>query len=467
MKTRKENEDKYTKTQKNAIFTAVLTAFITTFMGSALNLSIPALGAEFQASAQSVGWVVTVYMLTCSALTVIFGRLADIYDRKTILCTGILVFAAASAFSVLSQEMWMLLALRFLQGVGASMIFATNLAILMAAFDTDKRGRVLGYATCATYAGLSMGPVIGGVLNEHFGWRAVFLVTAAVSASAFFTAAFKIPGKSKFGKAREIFQAFDLRGSILFILSVSLFMYGLSSVKSMDAALYIMAAGIPAFFLFLRTERKAENPVVNIKLFSENLSYTMNNLAALLNYGAIFAVTYLLSVYLQVIKGISSQSAGIILITSAVMMAVFSPIFGRLSDRRSPFLLSAFGMGICAAALGMFAFMTREADLPFILTALALSGFGFSVFSSPNTNAVMSFVEPDDYSAASSALAAMRSLGHTTGMAVVTLVTGIFVGEKTLTDAEPALLMKAVRICFFTFSFFCILGIFMARKRKM
>lgn len=245
-------------------------------------------------------------------------------------------------------------------------------------------------------------------------------------------------------------------------------MYGLSSIKSKEAAPWILAAGVLGFLLFIRTERKAESPVVNVKLFSENLPYTLNNLAALLNYGATFAITYLLSVYLQVIKGMSSQSAReFVLITSAVMMAVFSPIFGRLSDRRSPFLLSAFGMGICAAALGVFAFLPQETSLYFILAALALSGLGFSMFSSPNTNAVMSFVEAEDYSAASSALSTMRSLGHTTSMAVVTLVTGIFVGEKALTEAEPALLMRALHICFFIFAFFCILGIFMARKRKM
>ncbi len=467
MKRRNDEKKKYTKIQKNTILTAVLTAFITTFMGSALNLSIPALGTEFQVSAQSVGWVITVYMLTCSALAVVFGKIADIYDRKIILCTGILIFAAASAFSVFSREMWVLLAFRFLQGVGASMIFSTNLAILMAAFDADKRGRVLGYATCATYAGLSMGPVLGGILNEHFGWRAVFLATAGVSAAAFLPAAFKIPGKSKSEKGRKAFEAFDLCGSLLFIVSISLFMYGLSSIKSREAAPWILVAGILGFLLFIKKERKAENPVVNVKLFSKNLPYTLNNLAALLNYGATFAVTYLLSVYLQVIKGMSSQGAGIVLITSAVMMAVFSPIFGRLSDRRSPFLLSAFGMGICTAALGMFTFLPQEASLYFILAALVLSGLGFSMFSSPNTNAVMSFVEAEDYSAASSALSTMRSLGHTTSMAVVTLVTGIFVGEKSLTEAEPALLMRALHICFFIFAFFCILGIFMARKRKM
>ena len=170
--------------QKNTVIVCVITAFITTFMGSALNLSIPALEKEFGVGAQTVGWVVTIYMLTCSALAVPFGRLADIVDRVLILRTGILIFSAGSLSAVISRSMVILLSFRLMQGIGASMIFSTNIAILAAAFDGNERGRVLGYATCATYAGLSAGPVIGGILNQHFGWRAIFLVTAAISAIA-------------------------------------------------------------------------------------------------------------------------------------------------------------------------------------------------------------------------------------------------------------------------------------------
>ena len=184
--------------KKNTILVCVITSFITTFMGSALNLSIPSLEEEFKVGAQTVGWVVTIYMLTCSALAVPFGRLADRVERRSVLRTGILIFSISSLTAVLSKKMWMLLAFRLMQGIGASMIFSTNIAILVGAFDEEHRGRVLGYSTCATYAGLSAGPVLGGVLNQNFGWRAIFIATAIVSAAAFYGAFFKLPrGKEK------------------------------------------------------------------------------------------------------------------------------------------------------------------------------------------------------------------------------------------------------------------------------
>ena len=147
MKKKLRDDKMHTQEQKNTILVAVITAFITTFMGSALNLSIPSMGKEFRVSAQEIGWVITVYMLTCCCLAVTFGRMADAWDRKQILRTGILIFAAASAAAVVSRSMWVLLVFRAMQGVGASMIFATNIAVLTAAFDEDERGKMLGYST--------------------------------------------------------------------------------------------------------------------------------------------------------------------------------------------------------------------------------------------------------------------------------------------------------------------------------
>ena len=183
--------------QRNTIFVCVITAFITTFMGSALNLSIPSLEEEFRVGAQTVGWVITIYMLTCAALAVPFGRLSDRVERQSILRMGILIFCISSLTAVLSKNMWMLLTFRLMQGIGASMIFSTNIAILVGAFDEEHRGRVLGYSTCATYAGLSAGPVLGGVLNQNLGWRSIFIATAIVSAAAFYGAFFKLPKHQK------------------------------------------------------------------------------------------------------------------------------------------------------------------------------------------------------------------------------------------------------------------------------
>ena len=455
--------------KKNTILVCVITSFITTFMGSALNLSIPSLEEEFKVGAQTVGWVVTIYMLTCSALAVPFGRLADRVERRSVLRTGILIFSISSLTAVLSKKMWMLLAFRLMQGIGASMIFSTNIAILVGAFDEEHRGRVLGYSTCATYAGLSAGPVLGGVLNQNFGWRAIFIATAIVSAAAFYGAFFKLPkGEKKSGILSLSSKAhLDYAGNILFVVSIVLTMYGLSSLNSLAGAPLILCLGILIFIFFVRTEMKTDNPVIDVNLFRKNLPFTLSNLAAMVNYGSNFALSYLMSIYLQVVKGMTSQWAGVILITNTVIMTVLSPFVGRISDRHSPFKMSAAGMALCAAALGLLSFLSEDASLAWIIMILALSGVGFSFFSTPNTNAVMSCVEREDYGVSASILSTMRSIGHTAGMSVVSAVVGIYIGSGSLKGAGTEVLMKTFHISFFIFTLLCILGIIMAGKRKM
>lgn len=505
MKTKKQKNEnkKYSNSsgkQKRAVVTAVVTAFITTFMGSALNLSVPSIGTEFGVSAQNVGWIITVYMLTCAALAVPFGKLADRIERRIILICGILIFTAASAAAAFSQTMSVLLMFRFAQGVGASMIFATNIAILAAAFDKEKRGRVLGYSTSATYAGLSLGPVLGGVMNEHLGWRSVFTVAALVSLAALISA---VSGKKRETKACctaknrntvssagksasianenavEVISAantelhdnnskrFDWKGSLLFTAAITAVMYALSTLRSESLSPWLLALGLFLFYALVKVEKRSEDPIIDVQLFSQNLPYTMANLAALLNYGAIFAVSYLMSVYLQTVRGFSAQTSGFVLMASTAVIAAFSPLFGRASDKHSPYFLSALGMGICGTAIGMLIFVSEDTHIGIIAAVLAVSGFGFSLFSSPNTNAVMSSVSEQGYSSATSVLASMRSAGHTTSMAIITLIMGIFMEDKPLAEAQPETIILIMRISFALFAFFCILGIFMARYRKV
>ena len=179
--------------QRITVAVVVITAFITTFTGSALNLSVPDIGAQFGVSANFVGWLVTGYTLAVAAFSVPLGRLADITCRKTVLVTGIIIFVACCIAAVFSVSMTMLLAVRIVQGIGAAMIFSTNTAILISVFPGNMRGRVLGYSLAATYTGLSAGPVVGGFLNYNLGWRSIFILTGVLGIAALLAAALKSP----------------------------------------------------------------------------------------------------------------------------------------------------------------------------------------------------------------------------------------------------------------------------------
>ena len=228
----------------------------------------------------------------------------------------------------------------------------------------------------------------------------------------------------------------------------------------------MIAAGIGLGAVFVIHESRIQNPVIKVGLFRNSLAYSLSNTATFLNYGATFAISYLLSIYLQSVMGYTSQTAGLILIVQPLIMAVLSPYMGRLSDRISPFKLATLGMGLCAAGLFMLIFTGEDSGLWYIIAVLAVTGLGFAIFSSPNTNAVMSLVEKEDYGVATSILATMRSMGHTTSMAVITLVVGMYMGTSSLADAEPALLIKTVRTLFIIFTAMCVVGVFFSMGRR-
>lgn len=465
------------KVQKATIFAAVITSFITTFMGSALNLSVPDMSSEFNVSAGAIGWVVTVYMLTAAAFAVPFGRIADLTSRKFVLASGIAVFGTASLFSVFAGGLAAVTAGRGAQGLGASMIFATNHAILISEFDESRRGKVLGYATASTYVGLAAGPVLGGFLNYNFGWRSIFAVNCIVSVIVFVAALVGIPAKNKeesIGKnaekskvsgAGDTKKNWDLLGNALFICMILAVIYGLTELMSNKFAPYIAVAGIVLGAAFVLRELKTESPVVDVRMFRGNPAYALSNLAALLSYGATYAISYLISIYLQTALGYTSQTAGLILIASPVVMAVLSPLTGKLSDRVSPFLLAAAGMTVTTVSLVIFVFVTEDTSLNVIIGALILSGLGNALFSSPNTNAVMSCAPAESLGVASSVLATMRSLGHTVSMAVVTIIVTLYIGDKTLAAAEPAALVTTMHTAFIVFAVLSAVGALFSLKR--
>ena len=485
----------------------MITSFLTTFTGSALNLSVPAISTEFHAGAVSISWIVTGYILASAVLSVPFGRFADLRGKKPVLVTGQLLFTACAFLCSIAWNIETIIAFRLAQGIGAAMIFATNVALLVASYPPEKRGKMIGLSVSATYAGLSLGPVVGGVMNHHFGWRSIFYITAALAASAALLAIFrlkepadhpetlpaagagniaeaagaagtgnsvpvtgaaevekKIPAAG--GNSGEKKQKMDLTGCILYSSMLACIMYGFSSITTGILAKILLPLGILLFIPFVRHESRTKDPLVNLDMFRKNTVFTFSNIAALLNYGASYAVSYLLSIYLQTVLGFDSQIAGLILITSPVFQTVLSPVAGRLSDRYSPFVLTSCGMAISAVGIFSFIFIRQGYPLGLVIAALVVIGVGFAFFSSPNTNAIMSCVDKADYSIASSVTATSRSIGHTLSMAIVTTVVAVTVGNVTLASASPQSVLFAMRVSFIIFTILCVAGIFFSARRK-
>lgn len=426
---------KHTKEQNNILLVVVMTSLMTTFNASSLNLSIPAIGTEFGASAQLVGWIVTLFALLNVAFSLPFGKIADLTDRVRIFRIGVLFFTLGNFLSVFAVNIWMVIASRGIQGIAAAMIWATNMAMLLDAFEPWERGKILGYSVSATYIGLSIGPVLGGIINNYFGWRYIMLITGIYAAFTTLIAYTKLKPEDKkkvqqgrdfetAGKPARLGGVFDAKGSILYTISMILCMYGLATVGSGWLCYALIAGGVILAIAFVKCERLAVDPVVKISMF-KNPGFTYSSLAAFMNYAATFAVSYYMSIYLQVVKGVPSQFAGLVLITSPIIQAIFSPMAGRLSDKHSPYKLSSAGMGICSISLLLLCTLNEGTSIAMVVLMLAIMGSGFALFSSPNTNAIMSAVDNEDRGIASSIISTMRNAGASASMAVITVIVGM------------------------------------------
>ena len=449
-----------TAIKRSALLVATLASFLTPFMVSSINIALPAIGGEFQMSAVLMSWVPTSYLLSAAMFLVPFGRLADIYGRKRVFSCGMRIFTLTSLLLAFSPSTAVLLTLRIAQGFGSAMIFGTGMAILTSVFPAAERGRVLGINVAAVYLGLSFGPVLGGFLTHQFGWRSIFLVNVPLGVMVIYFVSTKL--KLEWAEAKG--EKFDYAGALLYAVTLVALMYGLSLLPALTGVWFILA-GVSGIAVFVVWDAKAKSPLLNMNLFFHNPTFAFSNVAALINYSATFAVTFLMSLYLQYLKGFTAQYAGMILISQPVVMAVFSPLAGRLSDKIEPRVVASIGMGFSAAGLFLFTFIDPDTHLGFIITGLMLLGFGFALFSSPNTNAVMSSIEKRFYSVGSATLGTMRLIGQMLSMGITMVLFGLSIGSARITPEYYPLFLTSMRTAFIIFAILCVGGIFASLAR--
>ncbi|MBD3304911.1 MFS transporter [candidate division KSB3 bacterium] len=435
-------------------------AFLTPFMSSSINIALPSIGKEFTMDAVLLGWVATSYLLAAAIFVLPCGRLGDLYGRKKLFLYGTVLYAASSFLSAVAPSAVLLIGFRILQGIGAAMIFGTVIAILTSVFPLGERGKAIGINVASTYSGLSLGPVLGGFLTQHFGWRSIFLLNVVGGLIIIGGVLWKLTGEWAEAKG----ERFDWVGALLSSLMLVAVILGFSRLPALPGVGLILA-GIVALVVFVWWERRVRYPLLPIELFSQNRVFAFSNLAALINYSATFAIGFLLSLYLQYIKGLTPQNAGLILVAQPIMMAIFSPFAGRLSDRIESRILASTGMGLIVVGLIGFSLLSDHTPIAYITAILLLVGIGFALFSSPNMNAIMSSVEKRFYGIASATLATMRSTGQALSIGLVMLIFTLYIGKVQITPAYYAPFLTSVKIAFATFALLCGLGVVVSLVR--
>jgi len=446
--------------RRAALVVATLSSFMTPFMGSSVNVALPAIAEEFKMDAVLLSWIPTSYLLATAVSLVPFGRLADIHGRKRIYTCGIFLFTLFSFLCTVASSAASLIFFRILQGVGSAMIFATGIAILTSVFPPQQRGRVLGINVAAVYIGLSLGPFLGGFLTQHLSWRAVFLAHIPLGLIIIVLLLWKV--KREWAEARG--EPFDLLGSLIYAGAITGLVYGMSLVPRL-MSLSLILLGFLSLLGFIAWETRTENPVFDLGLFKTNRVFAFSNLAALVNYSATFAITFLLSLYLQHIKGFSPQGAGLILVSQPLVMALLSPTAGRLSDRIEPRIVASLGMILTSLGLFFFVFLEQASSLEGIIARLVLLGFGFALFSSPNTNAIMGSVDRKFYGIASGSVSTMRVLGMMISMGIATVLFALLIGRVQITPEHHPALMHSIKMAFAVFGLLCFGGIFASMVR--
>jgi EmrB/QacA subfamily drug resistance transporter len=398
-------------------------SFMTPFDSNAATLAIPSIGSDLGGGLILLSWISAAYLLSLTAFLLVFGRLGDMKSRKLLFVIGVVVFTFSSVLSGSSGSIYQLIVARLIQGMGASMMSGNAVAFLTSVFPSSERGKVVGIVTGATYAGLSAGPVFGGLLISHFGWRSIFYVNipiGLVTASICYFKTHEIPRVNEEA-------SFDVPGGLTLTISLSSLLasvtLGQTGILSRVHVFALMLLAILSFLLFIFIEKKSSSqPIIDLRLFTENKMFAFSNATAFLNYLASYGIGFLLSLYLQTVLMLEPHQAGLVMLSQPFLMAIVAPISGHLSDRIQPRLLASIGLAVMAGAMLVLSGVTKDTALQTIVLILVVLGAGYGLFSSPNTSAVMGSVSKEALGVGSGTLSTMRFLGQSLSLVLVTFI---------------------------------------------
>jgi EmrB/QacA subfamily drug resistance transporter len=437
-----------------------LASFLVPYTVSSIAVALPAIGAAFSLDPVTMGWVTSAYVLTAAVCIIPFGKLADMYGRKRLFLLGTIIFTLGSLFAALSWSGSALIAARIVQGLGGSLIFSTSIAIVTAVFPPGERGRAIGIITATVYAGLSVGPFLGGILTQHLGWESIFLVNVPIGILVIIAILVYIPGEW----VQPGIHRFDLPGAILYCVMLTGILYGLTLLPALMGILW-MTLGAAVLCGFVWWERRQPSPMLDLSLFHNNTPFIYSNVAAMINYAIVFAVGFLMSLYLQYNRGLDPQTTGFILVIMPVVQMMISPLAGHLSDSVEPRVLATAGMACSTVGLGVMILVSSVTPLLVVVAGLMILGFGYGLFTSPNTNAIMSAVEVRNLGVASAMVSTMRSIGQMISMAIAMIVISYIIGSQPISPGIYPELQLSVTVAFSIFFLMGLIGIWTSYSR--
>lgn len=451
--------------RKFVLITIFFSSFLTAFSTYTTVISARVIGIELGMDVVTIGWVSTIFILAAAMFQIPFGRIADLFGRKKIFLSGIVLFTLFSILLGLVDTSITFIIFRFMQGLGAALIYATSNAILTASYPPNQRGKVIGISVTGVYIGLTLSPLLGGIMTQYLGWRSQFWFNIPFGALIILLVLFKVKGEWTSEKREKV----DYLGSIIYASFLFFLIFAFSLLPSIQGYIFILVSILGAVVFFF-WEKRITNPVLNFDLFKNNRYFSFSCLVSIFFYVSTIALALLLSLFMQYLKGMSPQEAGYILLIQPLMQAIFSPIAGRLSDKiETRKLVSG---GVLFVIIGIIPLIFLDSNYPIHLIAISFGfiGLGTAFFSSPNIRAIMSSVPKSSLGIAAGLEGTMRTIGQTLSFGVLTVVFAVIIGDVDILPVYyPQFITSARVICitFLTISFISLVFSILRGKKTV
>jgi len=443
-----------------------LTVFMFSIDYSMLNISLPVIAGFYKADIGLVSRLPLAYLLVVTSTVLLFGRLGDIVSFRKIFIWGLGAFVIGTFLCGLAPSLNILLGLRIFQCLGEAMFSPMGIAIVTTFLPDSAKGKALGLMATAQGSGFCLGPILGGFINDNLGWHNIFFVNIPLGILSIIAALKIIPSKQSMTESKRI----DFIGAALVFISLSTLIYALSSVAKLGLKNNIVLScfGISLIVLaaFIIWERISSDPILDLSLF-KNLDFTFATVSALCTIFVYMGLIFLLPFYLSLVKGIDIVHAGMLLMIPALMVVIFAPISGRISDKIGSRLICSIGIGLTTSAFLIFSLLTPKTPIAYVMPPLILAGVAIGLFLPANNKLVMIHAPRNKQGMASAVYKILNSTGGAFGIAILPLVLMSKI-YKTITlehvdiaavKHSPEILIAGFNTAFQFAMFVCVVGL--------
>lgn len=439
-----------------------LFTFMSTLDGSIVNIALPVMSKDLKIPMNQAEWVVSIYLIVICALLLLFGKLGDAYGKIKIFKIGSILFTIGSLLCGFNSGLFVLLAARVIQAIGAAMTMSTNNGIITEVFPFTERGRALGMIGSFVALGSIAGPGVGGLILAHLNWGYIFLINVPVGILAIILGAMILPKDITLTK-----QKIDKLGAFLFaVVMVTLFggiFLGQEIGFTKPVILLLLLVAVIAAVVFVYIELHVEKPILELKIF-KNANFSLSILCAFLIFVANFFFNVISPFYLENARGLAANYAGYALMTFPIVQVIVAPISGTISDKIGPELLTFIGLIIISISQVGYMLMNLATPLWVFMFFVGLVGFGNGVFQAPNNTIVMNSVEVKDLGIAGGINALARNFGMVIGISAATTVLFSAMSHtagRTVTSYEPAhpeLFISGMHVAFIVSLVICLIA---------